>query len=460
MKAQRSYFFAWIVASTVGAAGIGCGPRETRIVTPTSPAPSGNDAQSFVRAEEAFLRAMGATDPRLSTRVGLTATELDLEELETRIAKRPAGERQGGLVGGSLDPFAILTRKIEAKLAYDHFVGVAKAAAPTERAESELVRRLFLAEQARALLEGDLSVYGADLLIAATASLHDADTPDLASARDAWFAERLGDVNDVFATKRTSAMHRRELADSLDPVERLLGASPARFPRAFAVLTKLRETTGEARMMIEGPLPDPSPIDLGNALVVLGEDLRPENLPEVLTTAETALAAKAKEALAALSDRDGDRARTASGKRLALRAPCKQLTPGSLVRSLPASAEREAGCLAVRSLAEAKTPQEIAEAWVLLHDRAAVALWSAMFHASHTTLAVARGKASLLSLADDMTKGALLRRAALRPHVALGPGLLASLLVKDGKTDATVAARIGAFGDGDLASMRAFVQAR
>ena len=104
--------------------------------------------------------------------------------------------------------------------------------------------------------------------------------------------------------------------------------------------------------------------------------------------------------------------------------------------------------------------QEIAEAWVLLHDRAAVALWSAMFHASHTTLAVARGKASLLSLADDMTKGALLRRAALRPHVALGPGLVASLVVKDGKTDATAAARVGAFGDGDLASMRAFVQAR
>ena len=129
------------------------------------------------------------------------------------------------------------------------------------------------------------------------------------------------------------------------------------------------------------------------------------------------------------------------------------------MRSLPASPEREAGCLAAHVLAEAKTPQELAEAWVLVHDRVAIALWCATFHASHTSLDVARGKATMLSLAEEATKSALLRRAALRPAVSLGSGLVAALVVKGGAADLARASRVVAFGDADLASMRSFVDA-
>jgi hypothetical protein len=442
---------------------VGCVPPSGPLtVTPTPALSNAGDTQAFGRAEETFLRTLGATDPRLSRRVGSSPSEQDQDELERRLQTRQPGERQGGLVGSVLDPFALGARRSEGKFAYERFSETIPTGrrSPAERTELELARRLQATEAARASLEEDLTVYGGDLLVAAAMNLADAEKPEVASARDAWFAERLGDVNDAFATKKTSSAHRRELSDALDPIERELTVD--RFPRAFAALAKLRETTGEARMMGEAPLPEPSAASaatLSNALVVLGEDRTPNELTSVLAAAETALAAKAKEALAALSDRDADKARAAAGKRIALRASCKQSVRESLVRSLPASHEREAGCLAAHALAEAKTPQELAEAWVLVHDRAAIALWCATFHAARAALDVARGKATMLSLAEEATKSALLRRAALRPAVSLGPGLVAALLVKGGAADLARATRLVAFGDGDLASMRSFMDA-
>lgn len=145
-----------------------------------------------------------------------------------------------------------------------------------------------------------------------------------------------------------------------------------------------------------------------------------------------------------------------------LRARDRQDRPrASLVRRLPAPREREPGCLAVRALAEARadSPRELAEAWVLLHDRVAVALWAATFHVEHTTLDAARGKASLLSLPEEATKSALLRRAAVRPADVLGAGLVAALVV-DGEQARVDRARAAvAFGDASVATMRAHLAA-
>lgn len=472
----RGRIAAAIALASLGPLLSGCTPAVRPLtVTPTPALSNAGDAASFVRAEEAFLRALGTSDPRLASRLGLSPSQRDLEELGERLTKRQPGERQGGLVGSSLDPFALAARKSEAQLAYQRFLEAAGERSATnsatnanananEAAERSLVRRLHEAEAARATLEQDLTVYGGDLLHAAALALSDTDgarAHDLEAARDAWLAERLGDVNDVFVTQKTSSAQRRELADALDPIERTLsGRTPAesgRFPRSFAALAKLRETTGEARMMSEGPLPQPAPTDLVNALSVLGEDRRPEELVKVLTGAEQALGTKAKEALAALSDREADRARVTAGKRLALRASCKHPVRDSAIRSLPASPEREAGCLAAHMLTDAKTPQELAEAWVLAHDLVAVALWSASFHGAHTSLDTARGKGLMLSLAEDATKSALLRKAALRPAAALGPGLVVALGVENGTAEPKRVARVVAFGDGDLAAMRGFV---
>lgn len=467
-RTARSLGLLAIAITLGGVASSGCTPVVPPLTAPPVTAPNASHPAVLVRAEEAFLRAFAATDPRLLSRIGISAglspSEQDLDELGTRLATKRPGEHTDvrGLVGASLDPFALAARKSEGKLAYERFVEASHGAASPE---ADLARRFFLAERARATLEEDLTAYGGTLLLASTANLRDADSADAISARDAWLAERLGDVDDAFAAKKTSPSHRRELADALDPIERLLlgepgapGAAQVRFPRAFAVLAKLRETTGEARMMSEGALPEVAPSDLTIPLAVLGEERRPDEIAKTLTEAETALAAKAKEALATLSDRDADRARLAAGKRLALRAPCKQSVPGSLLRSLPASPEREAGCLAVHGLVEAKTAQEVAEAWVLLHDRTAVALWSITFHGLASTLAVARGKATMLSLAEEPTKSALLRKAALLPGFALGPGLVAALVVRGGKADSAHASRVAAFGDGDVSLMRGYVE--
>lgn len=257
-------------------------------------------------------------------------------------------------------------------------------------------------------------------------------------------------------TGRTSAMHRRELADALDPVER--GLVAAKFPRAFAALAKLRETVGEAKMMSETePLPAVRGERLDDARALVGERLADPELVKLLVRAEQVLGAEAKAALAKLGDREANRARASAGKRLALRASCRNATAGSLLRRLPAPREREAGCLAVRALASARTeaPRELAEAWVLLHDRVAVAVWSAVFHGERATLDAARGRAGLLSLPEESTKSALLRRAAVRPADTLGAGLVAALVVEGDHGSVERAQAVVAFGDAPVALVRA-----
>lgn len=444
-----------------------CGPTLPPPTTAVLPKEGTNDAAVVASAEDELFHGLAATDPRLASRLEDSPAVADVEAMLGRLASVGSkGEGQQAIIlGSSLDPFAVEARKAETTFLLARFEtktrSVSTTATPAAVAERVLASRMMLAEIARATIEDDLTTYGAELLLAATFVVRDANDETRRATSDAWLAERLGDVNDAFATKKTSVAHRRELADTLDPLERALvdGGGAARFPRSFAVLAKLRETTGEARMLNESPLPAPAPVPLAPQLAVLGEDLKVDALTRDLVAAEVALAVVAKESLAALSDHDGDKARLAAGKRLALRAPCKNVVQGSPVRSLPSSPEREAGCLAVRTLADAKTDLDRAAAWTLIHDRVAVAVWSISFHGGAATLDSARGKASLMSLAEDPTKSALLRRAALRPAVAIGPGLFASLLVHDGKPDPARAAKILAFGEGDMASRRAFVDA-
>jgi len=417
-----------------------------------------NEAAIVAAGEDELFHALAAIDPRLASRLEDSPSAADVEAMLGRLADA----KRGGpaLVGSSLDPFAVEARRAEATYLLGRFEQ--RTAGAPASPERMLVSRFVLAEAARAKLEADLTTYGGDLLLAATFVVRDATDEARRASSDAWLGEHLGDVNDAFATSKTSVAHRRDLADTLDPLERALvdGGGATRFPRSFATLSKLRETTGEAKMLTDAPLPAPAPVSLEAPLAVLGEDRGASALARDLVAAEAALAKAAKDALAALSDHDADRARINAGKRLALRASCKYSVQGSLLRSLPASPEREAGCLAVRTLAEAKTDQERAEAWTLLHDRVAVAVWSALFHGGAASLDTARGRASLLSLAEEPTKSALLRRAAIKPASAIGPGLIAALLVTDGHAEAPRAAKIQAFGEGDMASRRAFVDAR
>lgn len=412
-------------------------------------------ASPLAGPEERFLRRLGALDPRLARRLGRTPNADEVAELASRVAA--GGAREGGVVGSCLDLFAFDARARELTRAGEELHAEASRVEPRERAELALVQALYAAETTRARRERDLTVSGGELLVVAAQLATEAAGEDAAGASDAWLAERLGDVSEAVTTGRPSVAHRRELADALDPVERAV--SGARLPRAYAALVGLREAAGEAKIISDPkPLPAPMPeLSLDDVRALVGETLADAELVTLLAAAERALALEANAALAKLSDHDADRARAAAGKRLALRAPCKNAASGSVMRSLPAPREREAGCLAVRALAEARPDvgSEAAEAWVLLHDRVAVARWSAAFHAEHTTLDDARGRAPLLALPEEATKSALLRRAAVRPGEVLGAGLMAALVVEGTRATAERARAVVAFGDAGTAMVRA-----
>lgn len=450
MKATNVLF-----ALAAAGALVACAPA----VAPPSVPPAHPESASIVTEEGALFRGLAAVDPRLATRIGESPADDDVRAMLERAATKKESARRAVVVGGSLDPFATDVRETELAFLIQRFEADTRAS--TSSPERTLAHRYARAEAARAKLEGDLVTYGGDLLLAATAVVRDATEEPARATADAWLAERLGDVDDAFATKKTSVAARREVEDTLDPLERALveGGGAARFPRSFAVLTKLRETTGEAKMLGESGLPQPTPQDLAAPLVLLGDDRKPEDIGRELVAAEAALAKSAKDALATLSDHEADAARLAAGKRLALRAPCKLAVQGSSVRSLPSAPEREAGCLAVRMVADAKTDRERAEAWTLAHDRVAVAVWAIVFHGGGVSLDSARGKAQLLSLPEEPTKSALLRRAALKPAVTIGPGAYVALLAKDGNAEVARAAKILAFGEGDYAARKAFVEA-
>ncbi len=443
--------FATCTALLLGALAACAGPQRA-LPLDAPPAPQ----RALGPSEERFLQRLAGADPRLARRLDRTLDAEARDELTRRLSQ---GARAGGVVGPALDPFAFAARAAELARARDELtasVGNPGRLAPADQAELALVGELYAAEAARAQREADLTTFGADLLVAVAQLATDATSEDEIGARDAWLAERLGDVSDAVATGQASAMHRRELGDALDPVER--GLAGARFPRGLAALAKLREAVGEARMMGEpGPLPAAHPQDLEGVRPLLGERLPDPEIVRVLAEAERALGAQARGALEQLGDRDADAARAAAGKRMALRAPCRNPGTGSLVRSLPAPREREAGCLAVRALAEARadSPRELAEAWLLLHDRVAVALWSAAFHAERVSLESARGRAALLSLPEEATKSALLRKAAVRPADALGAGLVAALVVQGGGGSVARARAIVAYGDAGIAAQRA-----
>lgn len=432
--------------------GVGCGPaRPPESAVKVAPAPLGEKAD-FAVIEERYLRRLAASDVRLLARLERTPSEQELTDVGSRLT---GGEREGGLIGQALDPFAFEARARETELAFAELAAQSPALGKSFLDERALLADLHAAEAVRARREKDLTAYGAELLVAAATVARSAENADVTAARDAWLSERFGDVTDAMERKKTSMAHRRELADTLDPLERTLEAP--RFPRAYAALVKLRETVGEARMLTEKePLPEPVPeADLSDSKLLVGETLSDADVTKSLVAAERTLDREAKKALALLSEREADTARTRAGKRLGLRASCKNSGASSVVRSLAAPREREAGCLAVRALAEAKGPAELAEAWVLVHDRVAVAVWAASFHGEHTSLDVARGRAALLGLADDYVKSALLRRVAIRPAEALGSGLVAAQVTSGETADAARAKKLVAYGDASTSVLRA-----
>ena len=424
---------------------LGCAriPPSVAPVAPPVPALEAESPAAFQDREARFLRHLAVADSRLAARIGVIPTEEELRAVGMRAVL--AEDRDGRLLGNALDPFALDARVRELGAAYRATLGTAPPAcvrgpAPCPGArglELHLMNRMYHAEIERAAIERNLAEAGAALLLAVPAFLKGVSAPEELAARDAWLAERLGDLSDAVLAQKVDTMHRRELADALDPVERL--ADPARFPRSTVALTRLRDGVGEARMMGEAGLA-PSPGPLGEIRLVarltelLSEPRSPSAIEAELVAARKALGAQARDALSSLPEREADRVRADAASRLALRAPCKHHVAGSAVRSLAAPPEREPGCLAVHALAEARSRAGLAQALVVLHDQVSVALWSVAFHGGIEPLGAARGKYTLLALpeAGDRTHGALLRRAALQPAEAIGAGLVAALTVRNG----------------------------
>lgn len=420
----------------LAAVGVGCAPPA--VVPPKAP-PSPvvvDDGAAFVRSEDTLLRVL-ARDGRFAARVGLFS--------------------EGG-APDDYDPFDGKARAQAIAEALRTFEEATKGSATPERRAAILTAK---AEAARAGLEAELTVYGAELLLTLAEAASDSPAAAREAADDATLAERIGDVNDAFSTTKRSLAERREVEDALDPLERLLvrRGGGARYAKSLSALTKLRETTGEARALGDAPLPDPRPRPLDAALVVVGEELRPDEVLATLGAAERTLEGLAKAKLAELGEKTATTVTSDAGRRLALRASCKVSIPTSTLRSAAASPEREAGCLAVRELAFAKTPAEEASALVALHDRVAVALWAAAFHTSRETLGAVRGRVHLLATTDDRTRDALLRRATLTPALALGSGLVAALVGASAEGTKERATLLQRYGDAPIVMLREAVKA-
>ena len=429
-----------VVAS--GLLAFGCGGSASEPRAPGAPRSEGEARARFEAVEDEILRELASLDARVALRAHIVLREDDLR----RVAMSAVLAEDTGAVllpSGAVDPFSFGARErgvsaLGAKLAK------LPEGASSARGERELLARLVAEEALRLTEEKQLPRSASALVRALVSTWREPTSAAEAEKRDRDVSRRLREVRESLGRAPLDRARARDLDDALDALEHLVDTPIFRSATAEVAHLRAALEAGEATR--------PSGISSWEQFrpllrAHLGVDVSAEDLDRTLTAAEARARALSERAGAeAALSRDETSGRLES--LLFVERACLDAVPGSRVRSMAASPEREPACHLRHATAEAPEAARAARALALmaLHDHVVVARWA---------LEVARGSASLehavsthhlLAPPSAGLRAKLERVAVARPVAAVGAGLAAALLL-EGADPATRAKAWSALGD-------------
>lgn len=325
------------------------------------------------------------------------------------------------VVGSNVDPFSFDARARGIALAREQ----ARALPSGPGRERELLTRLVASEASRLDEERHLPRSGSALVRAIVDGWDPPRDERDAADRDRWLARRLAELRVQLVKEPLDVVRARDLDDALDALERVVRG-----------LTGATQELVRVRDALEGT-PSPTAAASTWQLVAprveahLGIKETDEELARILAETERDLRDRATTALAG---------RSATGT-LFTTGPCRDMIPGSRIRSLEAPPEREAACQLRHAI---RAEPDEARALALLHDHVAVAAWALAVARGRSTLAHAEGEYHLLVPVADPTLRSRYERIALaRPVAALAAALTARLLAPAPSARAAAWATLG-----------------
>jgi hypothetical protein len=322
---------------------------------------------------------------------------------------------------------------------------VVRSASPRARVlrlERELVARMVEEERFRYEHERQLPRAASELVRAAVAAYGAAPPSDPRRPHEWWITRRLEEIRAALRTSPLPLLEAAELDDALDPLEKL------QLDGTSATLVALRVE------LASHPLPDPpraaDPAALERLVAAhLGMAVPLSVTRARLARAETAAREDVRASAARLSTEDARGAERDAEALLFGAAPCGQ--PESKVRRALPSPERAPACALVAGVLSANDDRAMLAATIALHDHVAVALWAIAVRADGLGADAAQARAKLLSATPPDRSVRMLRLAVVRPATAIGGGLGAELLFRDGAAKVRTRAQAWAdFGDAPL----------
>ena len=364
---------------------------------------------SFEPLEDEVLHDLALVDGRFARRAHLAPSEQDLQRVA--MAAMLHEDPSVAVVDGAIDPFSF-----DARLRGLDTVRTKEAALPLDpphASERELLVRVVDSETARLDDERKLPRSASALVRAVVDGWRPPRDAHEAGEDDRWLAGRLALVRASMKNAPLDVVRARDLDDALDALEGRARGLTATTQEILHLRDALEEAgaapaAGAASTWeLVGPRVE---AELGPITV--------ETLARELAATEKSLRERAVKLLGEAWFRtDAD---------LFAFGPCIDAVPGSRVRSLAASPEREAGC----HLRHVVATTEVEEARVLatLLDHVVVAEWALDVARGTSTLAHAEGEHHLLMPALPHVRSRYERVAVARPVAAIVAGVTAQLL--------------------------------
>lgn len=395
------------------------------------------DLARFDALEDEILRDLATLDLRVARRSRMTLREEDLGRVGMSAVLTE--DESVVLVDGRIDPFSFSARArglaaVRAKLERlpSRLPSAGRGGTDAPELERGLLRFLVDEEAFRLDEEKRLPRSASALVRALVETWRTPESAVSAEQRDRAVARRLREIRESVTSGAKGAhgldvLRARDLDDALDALEHLVD-NPM-FRASTAELVRVRQELEEHG---GGQVRASSWEELAPRLTAhLGGAVSAESLAMVLADAETRSRALAVPALAASAlSRD-----VLSGRLepiLFASGPCVDAVPGSRIRSMAASAEREPACHLRHSVANAQDEMSRALAYAALHDHVIVAQWALDVARGTTTLDRAARDRHLLAPPSSALSAKLERFALARPTAAIGAGYAAAILLAEG----------------------------
>ncbi len=434
MSASRRSLALAVLLPLLAACGAS-GAEERGPQTPNAASERAALAQ-FETLEDEILRDLATLDLRVARRSRVSLTNEDLRKIGMSAVL--SEDESVVLVDGRIDPFSFAARArglaaVRAKLAKLPAKLPANGRTPSDAPQLErgLLEALVDEEAFRLDEEKALPRSASALVRALVETWRNPDSAAVAEERDRAVARRLREIRESVAGGSSSldVSRARDLDDALDALEHLVD-NPM-FRASTAELVRVRQTLEE-----RGGGGEAKPVstweDLAPRLTAhLGGKNSADSLAKALAEAEQRSRALAEPALQS-SGLTRDALSSRLEPLLFASGACVDAVPGSRIRSMAASPEREPACHLRHAVARADDDAARALAFAALHDHVVVAQWALDVARGTSTLDRAARDRHLLAPPSSGLRAKLERFALARPTAAIGAGYAAWILLHDG----------------------------